>query len=86
MKSAGKQSIKSSARIPMGRFTSINGLLHANSELDSDPEALETYVPSSDSDSERDSDDEAFTGREHYEAVGYGTCKLVCLGHLLTRF
>ena len=61
-------------------------MLQTNSKLDSDPEALETFAQSSDSDSELDGDDETFTGREHYEAVGYGTCKLVRLSHLLTQF
>ena len=86
MKSAGKQSAKSSGRIPMGRFTSNMGVLQTNCQLDSDPEALDTFAQSSDSDSELDGDDEAFTGREHYEAVGYGTCKLIHLGHLLMQF
>jgi hypothetical protein len=57
-----------------------------NSELDSDPEALETFAQSSDGDSELDGEDETFTGREHYEAVGYGTCKLIHFGHLLMQF
>jgi hypothetical protein len=66
-------------------------VLQTNSKLDSDPEALDTFAhdtfaQSSDSDSELDGDDEAFTGREHYEAVRYGTCKLIRLGPLLTRF
>ena len=61
-------------------------MLETNSELDSDPEALDTFSQSSESDTELDGDEEAFTGREHYEAVGYGTCKLVRLGQLLTQF
>lgn len=61
-------------------------MLQTNSKLDSDPEALDTFAQSSDSDSELDGDDEAFTGREHYEAVRYGTCKLIRLGPLLTQF
>ena len=45
--------------------------LSTDSPPDSDPEALETFVPSTESDSEVESEDGAFTGREHYEAVGY---------------
>lgn len=45
--------------------------LQFNSPPDSDPEALEPFVPSAESDSEVESEDGAFTGREHYEAVGY---------------
>jgi hypothetical protein len=48
-----------------------NKRLSTNLPPDSDPEALETFVPSAESDSEVESEDGAFKGREHYEAVAY---------------
>lgn len=44
---------------------------YANSMLDVDPESHDPFAHTPDSDSELEGDNEEFTGREHYETVGY---------------
>ena len=71
MSSLKEQISKRNESIPQGKFC-ICLMSHALIDCpDVDPESHDPFAHTPDSDSDLEDDEETFTGREHYEDVGY---------------